>query len=266
MKILIAGDSFCHGGSHVGSDYAWTRQIEYMLPNAKVTCVGKAATSVFSALQQVKEQLAIDHSYDAVIVLITNHERLHQTSDPLISNLPHALAYKELYKKSNLNDKDTFNKIEAARMYYEFLYDHDLGVFILDSCLKELQSLCAGRRLILFPAFDAFSDSPFASTLLSGYGFNLLQVVNWENQNFTQLGPELSTRGWKEHIALGANRVGKVNHMCVDNQHVLARYFADLIQYNKSDIRLDSFAKLPKEDFKLYYRPLSEVQYKGGNF
>jgi hypothetical protein len=262
MKILIAGDSFCDKSGHEDSKYAWTRQLETVLPGSSVTCGGQGASSVFSALQSVRNQLQIDNSYDTVIVIITNHERLYQTSEPFISNLRNALIHKELYQKSNLNDAKIFNKIEACRMYYEFLYEQDLGIFILDSCLKELQILCAGRRLILFPAFDIFTDSTLASELLGYHGFTLLQCVQHESVNFVQL----KHGSWAERHAQGDSRIGKVNHMCADNQLMLAHYFSDLIQFNKSKINLDWFFKLPKADFDLYYMTLDQVPYKGGDF
>lgn len=263
MKILIAGDSFCSAPGHTDSKYAWTRQLETVLPGSSVTCVGQGASSVFSALQSVRKQLQIDNSYDTVIVIITNHERLYQTSEPFISNLTNALIHQKLYQQSKINDARVFNKIEACKMYYEFLYEHDLGVFILDSCLKELQSLCAGRRLILFPAFDIFTDSAFASDLLGYHGFTLLQCVQRENENFVQLK---ENRSWAERHAEGDNRVGKINHMCADNQLMLAHYFSDLIQFNKSNIKLEWFFKLPKSDFDLYFKPLDQVPYKGDDF
>ena len=156
MKILIAGDSFCTAFAHNVSEFAWTRRLENILPGSSVTCIGQGASSVFSALQAVKKQLQFDNSYDTVIVLITIHERLYQTLEPIISGLNNALKHKELYQKSNLNDARIFNKIEACRMYYEFLFEPDLGIFILESCLKELQSLCGNSRLILFPCFVMF--------------------------------------------------------------------------------------------------------------
>ena len=54
--------------------------------------------------------------------------------------------------------------------------------------------------------------------------------------------------------------------MCADNQLMLAHYFSDLIQFNKSNINLDSFFKLPDADFDLYYRTLDQVPYTGGDF
>ena len=135
MKILIAGDSFCTGAAHQDSKWAWTRQLENILPGSSVTCVGQGASSVFSALIQVKQQLSIDNSYDTVIVLITNQDRLYQTVEPIISTLRMAMIHKELYKKSNLNDDRIFNKIEATRLYYEHLYEREFHTFMLDACL-----------------------------------------------------------------------------------------------------------------------------------
>ena len=264
MKILIAGDSFCTSEGHRDSKWAWTQQLENILPGSNVTCIGQGASSVFSALQQVKKQLQIDSNYDTVIVLITNHERLYQTSEPFISNLHNALIHKELYQKSNLNDSKVFNKIEACRMYYEFLHEPALSIFILESCLKELQTLCGNRRLILFPCFDMFKDSAVASDLLGHYGFTLLQCVLRESDNFAQLKENHGK--WAERHADGESKIGKINHMCADNQLMLAHYFSDLIQFNKSNINLDSFFKLPKADFDLYYKTLDQVPYKGGDF
>ena len=264
MKILIAGDSFCTEFAHNNSKFTWTNQLESLLTGSSVTCVGQGASSVFSALQSVRKQLQIDSTYDTVIVLITNHERLYQTSDPCISNLHNALIHKEMYQKSNLNDARIFNKIEASRMYYEFLHEPALSIFILESCLKELQSLCGNRRLILFPCFDVFKDSAVASDLLGHHGFTLLQCVLRESDNFVQLKENFGK--WAERHAEGENRIGKINHMCADNQLMLAHYFSDLIQFNKSNINLDSFFKLPETDFDLYYRTLDQVPYTGGDF
>jgi hypothetical protein len=264
MKILIAGDSFCKESDHKYSKFAWTRQLETILYGSNVNCVGQGASSVFSALQQVKKQLLIDNSYDTVIVLITIHERLYQTTEPIISGLNNALKHKELYQKSNLNEARIFNKIEACRMYYEFLHEPALSIFILESCLKELQSLCGNRQLILFPCFDTCEDSAFASEILGLHGFTLYQCVLRETANFVQLTKNHGD--WKERHVEGDSRIGMVDHMCADNQLMLAHYFSDLIQFNKSKINLDWFFKLPATDFDLYYKPLDQIQYKGTDF
>ena len=253
MKILVAGDSFCNKDAHFNSDFAWTRQLENILSGSNVTCTGQGASSIFSALLQVKDQLLADSTYDTVIVLITNHERLYQTSEPIISNLRHALNIK---KHTNNKDERCFNKIEAARMYYEHLYEKELSVFILESCLKEFQSLCANRRLILFPAFDTFRDSPLSVNLLGGYGFTLLDIVYRENKLLeNKLGDDWALK-WAERQSFKDDQFGKVNHMSTGNQNILARYFADLILHNKSNVGLDSFNMLSKEDFNLYYKPV----------
>ena len=185
-------------------------------------------------------------------MLITNHERLYQTSEPIISNLRHALNIK---KHTNNKDERCFNKIEAARMYYEHLYEKELSVFILESCLKEFQSLCANRRLILFPAFDTFRDSPLSVNLLGGYGFTLLDIVYRENKLLeNKLGDDWALK-WAERQSFKDDQFGKVNHMSTGNQNILARYFADLILHNKSTIGLDSFDVLSKKDLNLYYEP-----------
>lgn len=266
MKILIAGDSFCNKLGHEESDFAWTRQLENMLYRSKVTCTGQGASSVFSALLQVKEQLEIDSSYDTVIVIVTNHDRLYQTSYPLITNLPHALMQKKLYLGSNANDERAFNKIEAARMYYEFLHEHDLGVFILESCLKELQHIVGNRRLILFPAFQTFKDSAFADNLLGEHGFTLLDIVHRENENFNKMFDKEWMLKFVDRVSIGSDPFGKVNHISTGNQTLLARYFAQLIHFGKSEIKLNIFSVLPKKDFHLYYRPIDQLIYKDGNF
>lgn len=265
MKILVTGDSFCSDLGHIESDYAWTRQIENIIPGSSVTCIGKGASSVFSALHQARKQLLIDNNYDAVIVLVTNHERLYQSTGPLISNLFHAMNHQSLYKASKLNKPELFNKLEACRMYYESLYENDLGVFILESCLKEFQSLFAGKKLIFYPSFNTFNDSKFAVDLMKDCKFTLLDARNKENENFPKLKDEV-WGAFAEHIVLGPSRIGKVNHMCPDNQLVLARLFADLIQHGKSDITLNDFISLPQEDFELYYRPLAKVEYIGKDY
>jgi len=267
MKILVAGDSFCTALGHKDSKFAWTRQIENILPGSNVNCVGQGGSSVFSALQQVKKQLLIDNSYDTVIVLITNHDRMYQTVEPMINSLHLAMIHKELYKKSNVNNEKILNKIEASRMYYEHLYEHEFHTFILDACLKELQSVCGNRRLILFPAFPFYVESVFANSLLNGYGFCLLDICNRENIEYNKQFGNDSWRGdFTEHHALGDNPIGKVNHMSTRNQIILARYFAETIRYGKSALGLNDFEILPKQDFNLYYKPIGQLHYQGTDF
>lgn len=267
MKILIAGDSFCTGAAHKDSKFAWTRQLENILPGSNVTAVGKGASSVFSALLQVKQQLSIDNNYDTVIVLITNQDRLYQTAEPIISTLRMAMIHKELYKKSNLNDDRIFNKIEATRLYYEHLYEREFHTFMLDACLKELQSVCGNRRLILFPAFPVYAESAFAGSLLNHHGFSLLDVCGRENLEYDKHFGNDNWRGdFSERLAHGDNSIGKIGHMSARNQATLARYFAETIQYGKSKIVLNDFEILPKEDFDLYYKSTSQMSYKGTDF
>jgi len=267
MKILVAGDSFCTGAAHKDSKFAWTRQLENILPGSNVTAVGKGASSVFSALLQVKQQLSIDSSYNTVIVLITNQDRLHQTVEPIISTLRMAMIHKELYKKSNVNDDRVLDKIEAVRLYYEHLYEREFHTFMLDACLKELQSICGNRRLILFPAFPVYTESAFATSLLNSYGFCLIDICNRENIEYNKQFGNDSWRGdFSECYTEGNSRIGKVNHMSTRNQIILARYFAETIQYGKSALGLDDFEILPKEDFDLYYKSTSKMSYKGTDF
>jgi hypothetical protein len=267
MKILIAGDSFCSALCHEDSKFAWTQQLGNILPGSAVTCVGQGASSVFSALLQVKKQLSIDSSYDTVIVLITNQDRLYQTVEPIISTLRMAMIHKELYKKSNLNDDRIFNKIEATRMYYEHLYEREFHTFMLDACLKELQSVCDNRRLILFPAFPVYAESVFAGSLLNNHGFSLLDVCGRENTEYDkQFGNDSWRGGFTECQALGDSQIGKINHMSAKNQAILARYFAETIRNGKSALGLNDFEILPKEDFNLYYKPIGQLTYKGADF
>ncbi len=264
MKILIAGDSFCNSISHSMTELAWTRVLENMLPNASVDCIGKSASSVFSALHTVKEHVNRDN-YDIIIVIVTNHERLYQRAErrPLISSLPHALTLLEVYKTSTnpavLNrydlEKNTvvLNRLEAGRMYYEHLYEHNLGIFILESCLKEFQTAFPGKKVILFPGFDNYTDSEYACSVLNTHPFNLMQVIYHEDQNFTQLQSDTL---YKEIELIHGNKKGKINHMCEENQHTLARYFADVIQHGKSDITNDSFFSPLKVHFGYYYTEL----------
>lgn len=256
MKILIAGDSFCNKLGHTEANFSWTRQLEKLLAGSNVTCTGQGASSVFSALKQVQEQLLIDSGYDIVVVIVTNYERLYQTTEPIVSNLRHALTLRAPYEKSTNKDQRRFNKIEAARMYYEHLYEKELGIFILESCLKEIESTVAGRRLILFPAFETFQDSAFASSRLGSYGFTLLDIVFRENKILDNRLEQDWALKWSERLAFKDDQFGKVNHMSIINQTILARYFADLIEFGKSDINLDSFAVLSMEDFNLYYEPI----------
>jgi hypothetical protein len=267
MKILIAGDSFCTKDGHKDSKYAWTRQLENMLPGSNVTCTGQGGSSVFSALLQVKQQLSIDNSYDTVIVLITNQDRMYQTAEPIIGSLRMAMIHKELYKKSNLNDDRIFNKIEATRLYYEHLYEPEFHIFMLDACLKELQSVCVNRCLILFPAFPVYAESVFAGSLLNGYGFSLLDVCGRENTEYDkQFGNDTWRNNFSECQALGDSPIGKINHMSAKNQIILARYFAEIIQLGKSTIGLNDFEILPKQDFNLYYKSTNQLHYKGTDF
>lgn len=264
MKILIAGDSFCDDVSHSVTELAWTRVLENMLPNTKIDCIGQSASSVFSALHTVKEH-ASRTDYDVIIVIVTNHERLYQRAElrPQISSLPHALALLEIYKtksdpavlrKYQIEKNTTvLNRLEAGRMYYEHLYEHNLGIFILESCLKEFQTSFPKSKVILFPAFDNYSDSEYACSVLKQHPFNLMQVVLTEDKNFTQLQSDTL---FKEIELIHGNKKGKINHMCEENQHTLARYFADVIQHGKSDITIDSFFSPLKVHFGYYYTEL----------
>jgi hypothetical protein len=267
MNILIAGDSFCIEGAHRDSKFAWTRQLENMLTGSNVTCVGQGASSVFSALQQVKKQLSVGSSYDTVIVLITNQDRLYQTVEPILSSLRLAMIHKDLYTKSNLNDDRVLNKIEAVRLYFEHLYEPEFHTFMLDACLKELQSICGNRRLILFPAFPVYAESVFANSLLNGYGFSLLDICGRENIEYDKQFGNDSWRGnFSECHAIGDSPIGKVNHMSTRNQIILARYFAETIRYGKSALGLNDFEILPKQNFNLYYKPIGQLHYQGTDF
>lgn len=256
MKVLVVGDSFCNIVSHEKTEHAWTRVLHTMLctelPGTEVHCVGQAGSSVFSALHTTREHL-IKTDYDVIIALITDHERLYQRGEyePQISSLPHALVLLERYKRTK--DQNILNRIEAGRMYYEYLYEPNLGIFTLESCLKEFQTAFPGKQVIIFPAFDNYTNSTYACSVLNKHPFNLMEVNYKEDKNFTQLQSETM---YKELELIHGNQVGKINHMHPKNQHTLARYFADLILHGKSDITIDSFVSIPAEEFEYYYAPL----------
>lgn len=258
MKILVVGDSFCNKVSHDTTKHAWTRVLHIMLcaelPGTKVHCVGQAGSSVFSALHTTREHVN-KNAYDVIIAIIADHERLYQRGEyePQVSSLPHALVLLERHKRSKTKDQNVLNRIEAGRMYYEYLYEPNLGIFTLESCLKEFQTEFPGKQVIIFPAFDNYTNSTYACSVFDQHPFNLMEVVYKEDKNFTQLQ---SNTSYQEIEVIHNNQIGKINHMHPTNQHTLARYFADLILHGKSDINIDNFVSIPVEEFKYYYRPL----------
>jgi hypothetical protein len=225
-----------------------------MIPSTSVHCVGRAGASVFSALHTTREHV-FKNDYDIIIVLVTNHERLYQRDEyePHVSSLSYALLQLEKYKKSAIKDISVFNRLEAGRMYYEHLYEPNLGIFILESCLKEFQTAFPNKRVILFPAFDNYKNSEYACGVLGQHPFNLMEVTYKEDKNFTQLQ---SDTPYRELELIHGNRVGKINHMHPKNQHILASYFADLILRSMSDITIASFVSIPADQFEYYYAPL----------
>lgn len=264
MKILVAGDSFCDDETHLVTELAWTRLLENILPSTSVDCIGQRGSSVFSALHTVREHVSrID--YDVIIVIVTNHERLYQKSElrPQISSLPHALTQLNIYKTTSdpailktyqiEKNPTVLNRLEAGRMYYEHLYEHNLGIFILESCLKEFQTAFPGQQVILIPGFDNYTDSEYACSVLNTHPFNLMEVVYREDKNFTQLQSDTL---YRELAMIHGNKNGKINHMCQENQHTFARYVADVIQYGKSDVTIDSFFSPAKAHFGYYYTEL----------
>ena len=256
MKILIVGDSFCNAKHHIRSANTWTRQLETMIPDCEVTCLGQAASSIFSAFTSLKTQLE-KFEYDWYIFMFTQHTRFYIPEEPAASGLAHAQSLIQRYNAQILgtdrHDEKVYNRLLAAEMYYEHLQQDSLDLFLFESLLKKSAELLKDKNYIFFPCFDSYHESEIASKYLGHHPFSAYGISQKENLNFNDRLSGAGRSMWNENPNI------MHNHMSSDGQCVLARYMHDLITNGKSNITLADVKVLSKP-FDTYYLPMHDAE------
>lgn len=261
MKILIVGDSFCNREHHKKVE-SWTRQLETMIPDCEVTCLGSGASSLFFAFQELKTQLETQE-YDWYIFLFTHYTRFYMPLAPGISNLPHAqkliAQYKSQILDTDLHNEEVWNKLCAAESYYEHLQQDSFDLFTFEAIVEKTAALLKGKNYIFFPCFDSFNDSTVAVDYMGHHPFTGQSIVQKENLNFKRrLDHQTGKAVWIENLEL------RFNHMTANNQNVFARYIYDLMTHGKSDITLKDIGII-SGPFTKYYKLVTDSKFNFGH-
>ena len=258
MKILIVGDSFCNQEHHIRSANTWTRQLETMIPDCEVTCLGKGGSSIFSAFTSLKTQLE-KVEYDWYIFMFTQHTRFYMPESPSGGSLHHAQSLIQRYnaqmRNTDLYDEKVYNRLLAIKMYYEHLQQDSLDLFVFESVLEKSAELLKGKNYIFFPCFDSYQESELAVKHLGHHPFSAYGISQKENLNFRRrLSNNIGQLYWIEDLKQ------LTNHMSANGQRVLAQYMLDLINNGKSDITLKD-VEILKGSFTTYYRPIADTEF-----
>jgi len=261
MKILIVGDSFCNREHHKKIE-SWTRQLELLIPDSEVTCLGSGASSLFFAFQELKKQLETQE-YDWYIFLFTHYTRFYMPVEPGVSNLPHAEKLVKQYQTQILDtpmhNVEVWDKLCAAEMYYKHLQQDSLDLFIFESIIEKTAKLLKDKNYIFFPCFDSYTDSKIAIDHMGHHPFTGQSIVHKENLNFQRrLDHNVGQTKWIENLDI------RYNHMTAHNQNLFAQYIADLMLQGSSNITLQDI-EIISGPFTKYYRLVTDTKFNFGH-
>jgi hypothetical protein len=258
MKVLILADSFGNRDHHNRSVNSWTRQLELMIPNCEVTCLGLGSSSLFYSFQELKAQLETQE-YDYYIFLFTHYNRFYMPKHG-VSNLAHAQKLVAVYKSQVLNtpkhDADLWGTLCAAEAYYTYLQNDSLDLFIYESIIEKAADLLKGKNYIFFPCFESYKDSAVAVKHMGYHPFTGQSIMDKENSNFKRrLRDNVGQSKWVERVSV------RTNHMSAHSQIILAQYMVDLMTHGKSNITLNDI-KVISGAFIDYFQPVTEIAFE----
>lgn len=139
MRVAIVGDSFAEHYKNTFFESVCTDNNLSVLD-----CKGFPGQSQYKIYRHFLSVL--NSNPDVVMVVHTEYSRLYhpiQSINPNIENL-------------SLNRNSNSEIINAAKLYYQWLYDDEHAKFQYVMIIKEIQNICRDRKikLIHFPAFE----------------------------------------------------------------------------------------------------------------
>lgn len=240
-KLLIAGDSYAsetfkfRNQPSQNKEYSWSYLLE---KKYQITNIAHAGTCLYWTYKQLTEQNF--DNFDKVIVCVTTHGRLTlKTPNEKIGifSLPN---YSTVLSRLKTNPKFFLYELDWAKYYYENYYDEDIELIKYEAVLHKLINLVPKNKLILIPAFpplfiDYYFNIPFSLKDITN------KEIDWHSD-------------FKKMHMLYSETDQHVNHMSMENKIIFANLIEELVEQGHTDITLDNFVPLDKENFDTYYK------------
>lgn len=238
-RIGIFGDSFgdwnIYGKNTVvkQNQLSWPYLLKKLYFNVFIN-EARAGTGVFYAY---KKFMQYKHACDVIIFIVTEANRLHCIDDNIF--VPNLKSVEN--KLSSLTpDMDNYEAYKAAEMYYKYLFDKDLHIFIRDSVMNTVMDICnkEGKQLILVPAF---SQENIPNEYFKYFEVPLVDISNKEYKtqfNSINYKTEKNTRAC---------------HFSAENNSRMASYIKSIIDGKNIVIGLDDFVYKKVPDPENYW-------------
>jgi hypothetical protein len=246
MKVLIAGDNYAElVWKDNLKEYSWPFILEGKY-KWTVDNVAKGGSGLaYTYLELKKSNLA---SYDKVVVVVTGSGRiLHNYGAPHFYNLNSA----EAFLKSLDTEKSLFPNLEkniqkeaalAIINYYKHIYNPELDAIYYEAIFKKIIELVPPDKLILI---NGCCNDNIIKNWNWHFPVKLMDITAYEIEDLNITLPD-SQSVWRE-TAL------HINHLSVENKHILAEEIKNLCENKSSSIAINDFKKITAEGLSLYY-------------
>jgi hypothetical protein len=250
MKILIAGDSYaqCNMNYSVNS---WCYTLKSIC-NYDITNIAFGGTSLAWTYKRILEAKNSNdwHTYDKVIVVITNHGRGYTRrilTLPKIEDEDRISSYNILLGKlqnKNKNNDPYYDEFIAAKGWFEHIYDNEIEIITHKGLIEEIKKIIPEDKLILI---NGCAD-PIIFKDHFKYDICLKKIT--ENEILKVLPKGLDYLIYRESRIM-------VNHMTPSNNLRVAIYIKNILDGMNPTFDLSNFDKISPYDFHLYYTQIS---------
>lgn len=229
------------GDSYAGASDGWPLTLSHKL-NCNLKCYGHGATSLFWSYTNLKNMLPQIKDNDYVVFIITMPGRLYCSQELTkdldkiditkevtypITGLEHILSQIENVPKNS----NGFNFLNAAKEYYELLYNHSYQLEVHQLLTNEIYGMISNKKGYIISLQDSKNND-----------LCLFDVVKHQSKYIGKMFD-------KEKKQNGILQ----NHLTPDNNSILADFFFDKLTKGFTNITLDNFEQIKYADIKKYY-------------
>jgi len=260
MNLLIAGDSYAACDSQLRQDWPNLMAEKF---NYKIENISGPGTSLYWTYKYLNYVSPSFDRFDRIIVIVTQSSRitindqynrqLNYLVDPVCTGLT---SVERLLKKTEKNSQK-YQKLLAAKFYFEYFQDFDTGcnteIILHNALIDKIVKIVTKNKLILLKAFslNAMNHDLFNSNLVfydvnqmeldDIYGKTLHKIPNTAKVNiqFKEI--------WRAHM----------NHLIIENRLLIANHIHEIIT-DQTDKRFFNFdyskvIRIKLEELSKYY-------------
>jgi len=246
MKVLIAGDSYADWLNE--NPTCWATKLKevsrYDIKNIGIS--GSSLAYTYKALKL--ENL---DSYDKVIILVTQYNRIYVSSinDPAHKKISRDMgtqivSYGHLCRYIKQNPQDKRPHLEAVKLYYEMIYDEDAAKVLQTALIKKIQQMIPQNKLILIKCFDHNYSSADSNAEIFDSNLIMWKCSLLEHE-------PIRKNPFNDYIEVPGLHS---NHLLEANNWQIASYMYSLLQGSKEPFNYDLIVKMNELEFNQYFR------------